>query len=142
MKQQIFGDAVVVSASTFNKTNGLLPSTALGALPIADLEKAQPLLEKYKAKFEFDERAKSRFVIIPHNSPKTPDHYNRIGQANPDLLLVDYDLSMPDENGQVMGISGVTQVITQPRPQDGQTASFWPCWSGIFSLHLAQRMRW
>ncbi len=54
MKQQIFGDAVVVSPSTFNKTNGLFPSTALGALPIADLvnlEKVKPLLEKYTAKF-------------------------------------------------------------------------------------------
>jgi len=51
MKQQIFGDAVVVSPSTFNKTNGLLPSTALGALPIANVEKSKQLLEKYTAKF-------------------------------------------------------------------------------------------
>lgn len=65
-------------------------------------------LQKYKAKFEADERAKSRFAIIPRNSPKSPEDYNRIGQENPDLLLVDYDLSMPDENGKVSGISGVT----------------------------------
>lgn len=77
-------------------------------IKVAYIDDSSRDLQKYKAKFEFDERAKSRFVIIPHNSPKTPDHYNQIGQTNPDLLLVDYDLSMPDENGQVIGISGVT----------------------------------
>ena len=65
-------------------------------------------LQKYKAKFEADERAKGRFVIMPHTSPKSPEDYNRISQANPDLLLVDYDLSIPDEDGNVIGISGVT----------------------------------
>ena len=65
-------------------------------------------LQKYKTKFEADERAKSRFAIILHSSPKSPEDYNRIGEANPDLLLVDYDLSIPDEKGKVIGISGVT----------------------------------
>jgi len=77
-------------------------------IKVAYIDDSSGDLQKYKVKFESDERAKSRFVIILHNSPKTSDHYNRIGQTNPDLLLVDYDLSMPDENGQVIGISGVT----------------------------------
>jgi len=65
-------------------------------------------LKKYKGKFETDQRAKGRFVIIPESSPKSPQDYTRIGQKNPDLFLVDYDLSIPDDNGNVIGISGVT----------------------------------
>lgn len=77
-------------------------------IKVVYIDDSRPDLQKYKAKFEADERAKGKFVMIPHNSPKTPAHYNRLGQANPDLFLVDYDLSIPDESGQVIGISGVT----------------------------------
>ena len=72
------------------------------------IDDAEQEIRKYKAKFETDERAKGRFIIMPYSSPKSPEHYNRIRQAKPDLLLVDYDLSIPDENGRVSGISGVT----------------------------------
>ncbi|MEW6663807.1 MAG: hypothetical protein AB1512_01130 [Thermodesulfobacteriota bacterium] len=65
-------------------------------------------LKKYKAKFETDERAKGRFIIQPHGSPKTREHYASIEEAAPDLFLVDYDLSIPDKSGAVIGISGVT----------------------------------
>ena len=78
------------------------------SIKVAYIDDSTSDLQKYKAKFESDQRAKGRFVIIPHNSPKTLEDYNRIGRANPDLLLVDYDLSMPDKDGQVIGISGVT----------------------------------
>ena len=65
-------------------------------------------LRKYKAKFEMDERAKGRFIIIAHNSPKSPADYAQIGEANAELLLVDHDLSIPDASGEVIGISGIT----------------------------------
>lgn len=72
------------------------------------IDDAEQELRKYKGKFETDERAKGRFTIMPHSSPKSLEHYNQIEQANPDLFLVDYDLSIPDKNGNVIGISGVT----------------------------------
>jgi CheY-like chemotaxis protein len=77
-------------------------------IKVVYIDDADRELQKYKAKFEADERTKGRFVIMPHSSPKSSQDYNRIRQAKPDLLLVDYDLSIPDENGNVIGISGVT----------------------------------
>ena len=65
-------------------------------------------LRKYKSRFELDERTKEKFVIVTHNTPKSSDDYSRIAEENPELLLVDYDLSVPDKNGDVIGFSGIT----------------------------------
>jgi len=78
------------------------------AIKVVYIDDADSELRKYKTKFETDERAKAKFFIVAHNSPKSPAEYTRIGKSNPELLLVDYDLSIPDRNGEVIGISGVT----------------------------------
>ncbi|MFH1671840.1 MAG: hypothetical protein ABIF87_00195 [Pseudomonadota bacterium] len=65
-------------------------------------------LRKYKSKFSTDERTKERFVIVTHNTPKSPEDYTHITEAKPELLMVDYDLSVPDKNGDVIGFSGIT----------------------------------
>jgi|GEM_PF-1435095 len=65
-------------------------------------------LLKYKAKFAIDSRAREKFAIEPINTPKSPGDYDRISKANPELLLIDYNLDIPDENNEVIGISGVT----------------------------------
>lgn len=62
--------------------------------------------KKYKMRFTNDARSMGKFRLETFNAPKSPDAYDRIGDANPDLLLVDYDLDIP-ENGNVIGISGV-----------------------------------
>jgi len=65
-------------------------------------------LERYKTKFEVDERSKNKFDVIPWSTPKSPEDYDAIGKENPELILVDFDLSIPDAEGKVIGISGVT----------------------------------
>jgi hypothetical protein len=65
-------------------------------------------LRKYESKFRTDPRAVGRFTIKTFNSPKSPADYDHIIGMAPELLLVDFNLDIPDENGQVIGISGVT----------------------------------
>jgi hypothetical protein len=65
-------------------------------------------LRKYEAKFKTDPRAMGKFTIKTFNSPKSRADYDHINGVAPELLLVDFNLDIPDENGKVIGISGVT----------------------------------
>lgn len=65
-------------------------------------------LIKYETKFKADDRFKNRFKIVPKGTPKSPEEYEQIKKENPELILVDFDLTIPDANGKVIGISGVT----------------------------------
>jgi len=65
-------------------------------------------LRKYKMKFEDDDRSKSRFELTTLNTPKSTKGYKEIEKGRPELILVDFDLTKPDANGDVIGISGVT----------------------------------
>jgi CheY-like chemotaxis protein len=71
---------------------------------------------KYKSRFENDDRTKERFAIATYNAPKSLDDYERIAAENPELLMVDYDLSVPDDNGHVIGFQGIA-LATQLRQQ-------------------------
>lgn len=73
-------------------------------------------LRKWEAKFRTDPRAMGKFTIKPFNSPKSRADYDHMHEAAPELLLVDFNLDMPDANGQVIGISGVT-LSTELRQQ-------------------------
>ena len=65
-------------------------------------------LEKHKRRFEEDARSKDRFRISAWKTPKSKEDYEKIRRGRPHIILVDFDLSRPDENGNVIGISGVT----------------------------------
>lgn len=65
-------------------------------------------LRKYKMKFEDDDRSKSRFELTTLNTPKSTKGYEEIEKGRPELILVDFDLTKPDANEDVIGISGVT----------------------------------
>ena len=61
-------------------------------------------LRKYKKKFrKFD-----GIKLFTFNTPKIPEDYQKINQCNPDLILVDFDLSIPDSDGNVIGLSGIS----------------------------------
>ena len=77
-------------------------------IKIVYIDDVESELLKYKGKFEADKRTKDRFTITVLNTPKSQGEYESINKANPDLLLVDYDLATPDNKGQVIGFSGVT----------------------------------
>ena len=63
-------------------------------------------LQKYKEKFEEDERTKNLFNIIPISENKIEKIKEEIKKENPDLLLMDFDLTKPI--GDIcIGISGV-----------------------------------
>ena len=64
-------------------------------------------LKKWERKFEDDERSKELFKIVSINSQKqTIDELlNEIKTTKPELILVDFDLSKP-QNGLLIGISG------------------------------------
>ena len=68
----------------------------------------QEELQKYRTKFETDDRSRNRFIIITRNSPKSAQDYREIYKDYPELMLIDVDLSKPDSEGNVTGISGVT----------------------------------
>ena len=72
------------------------------------IDDSQQELQKYKNKFENDERTKDKFKIITRNSPKAARDYKQIYQDNPELMLIDVDLTRPDSEGNVTEISGVT----------------------------------
>lgn len=73
-------------------------------------------LRKWEAKFRTDPRAMGKFTIKTFNSPKSRADYDHMNEATPELLLVDFNLDIPDANGQVIGISGVT-LSTELRQQ-------------------------
>lgn len=62
--------------------------------------------KRYTAKFETDVRSKDKFEIEAIKTPKSPGDYANIIQKNPDLLLIDFILDIPEED-KVIGVSGV-----------------------------------
>ena len=65
-------------------------------------------LEKYKRKFEEDERAKDKFEILTINSQKKiKDLIKEVEKKSSKLILVDFDLSKP-KNDVLIGVSGTT----------------------------------
>lgn len=65
-------------------------------------------LGKFKRKFEEDVRCERRFQVATWIIPKSKEDYEKIRRGRPEIFLVDFDLSRPDEDGNVIGISGVT----------------------------------
>ncbi len=65
-------------------------------------------LRKYEMKFKSDDRSKDKFKIVAKRPPKSPENYEEFTKENPELILVDFDLTKPDANGKVIGISGLT----------------------------------
>lgn len=64
-------------------------------------------LRKYKRRFG-DERTKGRFEVIAINTQKKIETLiNEIERENPELILVDFDLTKP-KNGVLIGISGTS----------------------------------
>ena len=72
------------------------------------IDDSQQELQKYKNKFEEDDRTRDRFRIITRNSPKSARDYKQIYQDYAELVLIDVDLTRPDSEGNVTGISGLT----------------------------------
>jgi len=64
-------------------------------------------LKKYKQKFETG-GISTKFEINIINTPKSLEDYNKIFKESPELILVDFDLTKPDSDGNVIGISGVS----------------------------------
>lgn len=73
-------------------------------------------LEKYELKFKSDDRSISRFKLIARKPPKSPKDYEEIRKESPELILIDFNLTIPDADGKVIGISGVT-LSTEMRQQ-------------------------
>ncbi len=65
-------------------------------------------LRKYEMKFKIEDRSKDKFKIIARRPPKSPEDYEEIKKGSPELILVDFNLTIPDADGKVIGISGVT----------------------------------
>jgi len=65
-------------------------------------------LKKYELKFRDDTRTKDRFKLITKNTPKNKSDYEALMKISPGLILIDFDLTKPDSNDDVIGISGVT----------------------------------
>lgn len=65
-------------------------------------------LKKYELKFRDDTRMKDRFKLITKNTPKNKGDFEALMKICPGLILIDFDLTKPDSNGDVIGISGVT----------------------------------
>ena len=66
-------------------------------------------LRRYKRIFENDENAKNQFEIITLNSQKEiRTLLNEVKTENPELILVDFDLTKPTNEGLLIGVSGVT----------------------------------
>jgi len=65
-------------------------------------------LKKYKNKFETDSRLKNKFSLITSNPPKCLEDYARLSREEPQLMLIDFDLTKPDYQGRVISISGVS----------------------------------
>ncbi|MDL1964196.1 MAG: hypothetical protein LWW98_07665 [Deltaproteobacteria bacterium] len=65
-------------------------------------------LGRYKRKFENDENAKNQFEIIALNSQKEIGTLlNEVKAKNPELILVDFDLTKPTKEGLLVGVSGI-----------------------------------
>lgn len=65
---------------------------------------------RYKRKFDSHPKSKDRFELIATDTPKSNEDYDSIKRISPDIILVDHDLSRPDANGNVIGISGLTLI--------------------------------
>jgi len=75
---------------------------------VAYIDDVESERRKYEAKFANHIESKERFTITSFNTPKSPNDYDHIKEANPELILVDYILDVPDNTGEVIGISGIT----------------------------------
>lgn len=66
-------------------------------------------LKKWKRKFEDDKRSKELFKVVSINcqKPTIDELLSEIKTTKPELILVDFDLSKP-QNGTLLGISGTT----------------------------------
>ena len=65
-------------------------------------------LRRYKRKFENAENSKNQFEIIMLNSQKEIGALlNEVRNKNPELILVDFDLTKPTKEGLLVGVSGV-----------------------------------
>jgi hypothetical protein len=65
-------------------------------------------LKRYKRNFENDKNAKNQFEIITLNSQKEIGTLlNEVKAENPELMLVDFDLTKPTKEGLLIGISGL-----------------------------------
>ena len=71
------------------------------------IDDSEQELQKYRSRFNTDSRSKDEFTIIAHNSPKSAQDYSQLYEDYPELILVDVDLSIPDSEGKVAGISGI-----------------------------------
>ena len=66
-------------------------------------------LSRYKNKFIKDGRTKNIFNIVPFSPPKNiPNWIEKLDSLSPELLLVDYNLSIPDKDNEVIGITGLS----------------------------------
>lgn len=66
-------------------------------------------LRRYKRGFESDENANRQFEVITLNSQKEIGILlDEVKAENPELVLVDFDLSKPTDEGILVGVSGVT----------------------------------
>ena len=64
-------------------------------------------LGRYERKFENDENGKNQFEIITLNSQKEIGTLlNEVKAENPELVLVDFDLTKPTNEGLLVGVSG------------------------------------
>ena len=97
-------------------------------------------LKKYETKFTTDPRAMGKFTIKTFNSPKSRADYDHINEAVPELLLVDFNLDIPDENGQVIGISGVT-LSTELRQKFREVPIVLFTRKSVFNIHDYRKIR-
>jgi len=97
-------------------------------------------LRKYEGKFTTDPRAKGKFTIKSFNPPKSMPDYVRIGEADPELLLLDFNLDIPDGSGYVIGISGVT-LSTQLRQQFREVPIVLFTRKSVFNIQAYTRIR-
>nr|WP_321496608.1 hypothetical protein [uncultured Methanolobus sp.] len=65
---------------------------------------------RYKYNFEENDFAKENFELTVIDTPKSTNEYDSIKKLSPQLILVDHDLSVPDEAGNVIGITGLTLI--------------------------------
>jgi len=97
-------------------------------------------LSKYEAKFTTDPKAMGKFTIKTFNPPKSRTDYAHVNEAAPDLLLVDFNLDIPDENGQVIGISGVS-LSTELRQNFPEVPIVLFTRKSVFNIHAYTKIK-
>lgn len=65
--------------------------------------------DEYKIKFKMS-KLQNMFDLLAINTPKTQEDYKLIKSYDPELFLIDYDLSIADEDGDVFPYTGFTLV--------------------------------